>query len=115
MTMLNSKARTVLAAAFTGAFVVGFSLSATAGTRWQENHPWRTQVNHRLGNLNARINQERREGELSRGQAAALHSEVHGIRQAERAMAAGHDTHLSRGEWNALNQQENTVGRQVGR
>jgi hypothetical protein len=115
MTMLNGKTRTILAVACAGALVVGLGASASAGTRWQANHPGRTQVNHRLGNLNARINQERREGELTRAQAAALHVEVHGIRQTERAMAAGHDTHLTRSEWGALNQRENNVSHQVGR
>jgi hypothetical protein len=48
-------------------------LSAAANGHWVQNHPRRAEVNGRLANQNRRIFQERREGEISRGQALQLH------------------------------------------
>jgi hypothetical protein len=68
------------------------SLGVMAGTTglasaetWNEAHPRRAEVNGRLDNQNRRINEERREGEITRA------------------------------EQRALNQQENKVSRQIGR
>jgi hypothetical protein len=96
----------MLAAATTG---------ATAETRWERNHPRRDQVNDRLENQNRRINQEYREGELTRGQAVQLHREDHAIRQEERTMSRFDDGHITPAEQRALNQQEDAVSRQIGR
>jgi hypothetical protein len=93
----------------------GFTASAFADTPWQAAHPRREQVNHRLGNQYHRINQERREGELSRGQAARLHREDHQVRREERVMASMDHGHITRADQRALNQQENHISRQIGR
>jgi len=87
---------------------------AAAGT-WDQNHPRRAEVNGRLANQNWRINQERREGEITRGQAQALHAQDRFIRAEERFMAAQHGGHITRAEQRALNQQENGVSREIGR
>jgi len=113
--MVSSKIRWVLGAAGAAVFAASISAGAMAETRWQQNHPRRVEVNQRLGNLNARIHQERKEGEISGTQAAAMHGEVHQIRQEERGMAAANGSHLTRGEQHSLNQQENAVSAQVGR
>jgi hypothetical protein len=96
--------------------LVGASIgAASASTPWQRHHPWRVQVNQRLGNLNRRVNVERREGELTPREAGALHREDRTIRREERVMAGFNRTHLTRAEHRALNQQENALGRQIGR
>jgi hypothetical protein len=93
-----------------------FSVTGTgfAATKWQQNHPRRAEVNGRLKNQNRRIHQERKEGELSKGQAAKLHQEDHQIRQEERAMASQNGGHITKLEQRTLNQQENGVSQQIG-
>lgn len=98
-----------------GVAIAGASVGAAAANTWQYNHPWRVEVNHRLTNLNRRINVERREGELTGRQARALHREDRTIRHEERFMASFHDSHLTGAEHRALNQQENGLSRQIGR
>jgi hypothetical protein len=83
--------------------------------RWDHNHPRREEVNNRLAHQDHRINQERREGEISGREAHQLHREDHQIRREERYMAAQNGGHISRGEQQVLNQQENNVSRQIGR
>ncbi len=87
---------------------------ANAGT-WNQNHPRRAEVNARLANQNHRINQEFREGEITRGQARALHSQDRFIRSEERFMARQNGGHITRSEQRSLNQQENAVSREIGR
>jgi septal ring factor EnvC (AmiA/AmiB activator) len=94
----------------------GFAASAMADeTQWQKDHPRRTEVNKRLANQNKRIHQERKEGEITKAQAAKLHSEDHAIRQEERAMASTNHGHITKAEKKALNQQENQVSKQIGK
>jgi len=90
-------------------------LTATANGRWVQNHPRRAEVNGRLVNQNRRINQERREGEISRGQAAQLHRQDRQIRREEQLMARQNGGHITRLEQRVLNQQENQVSREIGR
>ncbi len=96
------------------ALAFGGVTGAAAETRWQGNHPRRAEVNHRLGNLNRRITAERREGELSRGQARDLRAEDRGIRGEERFDASRHGGHITRMEQARMNHQENRVSRQIG-
>jgi type II secretory pathway component PulM len=84
-------------------------------TQWQKDHPRRTEVNARLKNQNKRINQERKEGEITKTQAQQLHSEDHAIRQEERTMASTNGGHITKAEQKALNQQENQVSQQIGK
>ncbi len=96
--------------------MVGGSIAdAAAETQWERNHPRRDQVNDRLANQNRRIDQEVREGEITRGQANKLHREDHAIRQEERTMSRLNGGHITPAEQKALNQQENAVSRQIGR
>jgi hypothetical protein len=87
---------------------------ATAQTPWERSHPRRDQVNDRLANQNARINDEYREGGLTWRQAARLHREDQIIRQEERFMAHFNNGHITPAEQRALNQQLNGVSRQIG-
>jgi hypothetical protein len=90
------------------------STAATAGT-WAANHPRRAEVNHRLDNQNARIHEERREGDITGQQAQSLHAQDRAIRADERAYASDHGGHISKAEQHALNQQENIVSREIPR
>ncbi len=102
--------------------VIILSLGVVAGTAefanaetWNEAHPRRAEVNGRLNNQNHRINQERREGEITGGQARALHAQDHFIRREERFEARQNGGHITRSEQRSLNQQENAVSREIGR
>ena len=98
---------------FTTGLALGVSTSAMAG-QWANNHPRRAEVNSRLENQNRRIDKERKEGEITKGQAQELHHEDHQIRQEERDMASQNGGHITKQEQKTLNQQENAVSRQIG-
>ena len=89
--------------------------SFAAETTWQKNHPRREQVNNRLAHQNARIHKEVKEGDITKGQAAALHREDRSIRREERSMARLDRGHITRADQRALNQQENVVSKQIGK
>src|SRR3974390_607473 len=97
--------RAIAAAVLVGIMVGASVTAAMAETRWERNHPRRDQVNDRLANQNRRINNELREGEITRGQANHLHREDRSIRQEERAMARFNNGHITGAEQKALNQQ----------
>ena len=107
---MNTKLFTLGLIAFLGISTTSF---AQAG-RWDQTHPRRAEVNSRLNNQDRRIRQERREGEISRGQAARLHRQDHRIRHEERHMAARHNGHITRRNQARLNRQENRVSRRIG-
>jgi hypothetical protein len=110
MSRRNHATVLLLAAAFLGTSLA----AASAQNNWGANHPRREQVNDRLQNQNRRINQEVREGEITKGQAHQLHQEDHAIRQEERTMSKLNGGHITPAEQKSLNQQENAVSRQIG-
>ena len=113
--MFSNRLMKLAVVAFATTFVATSAGSAFAESRWDASHPRRDQVNDRLANQNRRINQERREGELTGAQARQLHREDRQIRREERFMAAQNGGHITRAEQVALNQQENAVSRQIGK
>jgi hypothetical protein len=106
--------KTATAITLVTAFAAGMTTSAVADTTWQQNHPRREQVNNRLAKQNARIHTEVKEGELTKGQAATLHKDDRQIRGEERAMASQNNSHITKQEQAALNQQENRVSNKIG-
>lgn len=88
--------------------------AAHADNQWQKKHPRREQVNDRLHRQDMRIHDERKEGDLSKSQAAALHKDDHQIRQEERDMANQNGGHITKQEKRTLNQQENQVSKDIG-
>ena len=73
----------------TAAFVnVANAADEKKDAEWQKNDPRREQVNERLANQNQRINNEVKEGDLTKAQAAGLHKQDRQIRSEERAMAS---------------------------
>ena len=108
--------RTAAAATVATIALAGLATSAFADeTQWQKDHPRRTEVNARLANQNRRINNEVKEGEISKAQAHQLHKEDHAIRQEERTMASTNNGHITKAEQRSLNQQENQVSKQIGK
>ena len=88
---------------------------AMAETQWQKDHPRRDQVNDRLANQNKRIHQERKEGEMSKAQAAKLQKEDRQVRKEERIMASQNGGHITKQEQETLNKQENAISKQIGK
>jgi len=110
---MNAKKNLLLAAmalVMAGAAVT----SASAETRFDQNHPRRAEVNARLAHENHRITTERREGEISKVKAMRMHQRAHLIRVRERHMATRHGGHITRLEKAKLNHKENRLGRHVG-
>ena len=113
--MFSIKLTKLAVVAFASTVLAASAGPAFAETPWEQSHPWRDQVNDRLQNQNRRINQEFREGELSRNQARQLHREDHFIRGEERRFASRDGGHITRGEQHFLNRQENFVSHRIGR
>jgi hypothetical protein len=111
--MLTRTRKLLTAAALTAA-IAGVAASALADTQWEKDHPRREQVNNRLANQNKRIQNEVKEGEMTKGQAAQLHKEDHNIRKEERLMAGQNGGHITKQEQKTLNQQQNKVSKQIG-
>ncbi len=110
MEKLAKKVLGIAAITVTLATIAG---TAMADTKWQQNHPRREQVNHRLGNQDKRIHQDVKNGTLTRTQAAALHNDDRQIRQEERNMASQNGGHITKAEQRVLNSQENGVSKQI--
>jgi hypothetical protein len=102
-------------AILSGVFAAGIAASAMAESQWAKDHPRRHEVNKRLDHQNRRIDKEVNEGKMSKAQARKLHKEDHQIRQEERDMASQNGGHITKQEQHVLNQQENAVGKQIGR
>ena len=108
------KFRNILIAAMGLTMAAGAASTASAATGWQDQHPARAEVNHRLANQNHRIREARRDGELNARQAHRLHRADYRIRMEERRMAMRHHGHLTRGEQMRLNHQENRLSHRIG-
>ena len=96
--------------------LLGLTNSAFAqDSKWDKNHPRRDQVNDRLANQHARINNKVEDGKMSRAEASRLHKEDHSIRKEERRMASKDDGHITKADQNRLNPRANHVSRQIRR
>ena len=93
----------------------GLMLGGTsfAENQWQENHPGRAKINHRLRHQNHRIEAGEKHGQISEQEEESLHAQQQNIHNQEVQDAAAHNGHLTRGERKQLNQEENAVNRQI--
>jgi len=92
---------------------VAMADTAPASGQWQQTHPRRAEVNHRLQNQDNRIHADVKDGQLTKQQAGALHKDDRQIRREERRMAARDHGHITKGEQAKLNSQENSVSAQI--
>jgi hypothetical protein len=111
--MLNSARKTMTFAAAIVAFAALVGIASADETTWQKDHPRRAEVNARLANQNKRINNDVKNGTLSKSQAAQLHHEDHQVRQEERDMASQNGGHITKSEQRVLNQQQNGISNQI--
>jgi len=99
--------------AFAVAFSAGVASNAMAETQWNKDHPRRHEVNHRLANQNRRIDHKVADGQMTKGQAAALHKDDRQVRQEERDMAHQDGSHITKQEDRTLNHQENQLSKDI--
>jgi hypothetical protein len=107
--------RKSIVAALAALVVAGAATPSFAETSWERNHPRRDQVNDRIANQFRRISQERREGELTRGQAHWLRQQDRHILAQERADARWNGGYITRGQQAHFNRELNGVSREIGR
>ncbi len=101
-------------AVMSASLALGSAVGATASP-WQDHHPRRVEVNHRLEKQNIRVNRNLHKGRITPAQAAYLHHKTHMIRMRERHDARLHGGHLTGRELARLNHRENRVSRQIYR
>lgn len=107
--------RNAVVAAIGLAVLMGSAADASAATSWEVHHPRRDQVIDRLHNQFRRISEERREGELTYGQARYLRNEDRAIFHREQFDARSNGGYITPAQQHALNQDENRVSNQIGR
>jgi hypothetical protein len=98
-----------------GAGLTLCGVASASAAPWQDTHPRRVEVNHRLAHQDMRINRALHEGKITRHQAARLHREDRMMRREERRDAAFHGGHITLREQARLNHQENRVSGQLHR
>jgi hypothetical protein len=109
--IFQSRGRLILATSLTTLLAT----SCTASFAWggfAANHPRRAEVLGRDNHINNRINNDR--GQLG-GHYGQLKSEDRAIRQQEQADARFNGGHITKGEQNQLNHEENHVNNQIRR
>ena len=84
-----------------------------AGTTFADAGVRRAQVNERLANQNLRIDKERSSGTITGAQAKFLHEQDHNLRVEEKTFAKSDGGHITKPEQHLLNQQENSVSKQI--
>lgn len=95
---------------------VGFTaiaLPSSAQQKFDKTHPRRAQVNSRLNNQNARVDNKVANGKMSKGEAAKIHSQDHSIRKEERRDAAANNGHITKAEQQHINHQQNQVNKEI--
>jgi hypothetical protein len=102
-----------LAIVFLGLGMVFSAAASASAATWNQTHPRRAEVNHRLAVQNARIRHGVKDGSITPQEAAQLHAEDRAIRSEERADAAQHDGHITKAEQHQLNQEENQASRDI--
>lgn len=96
------------------ALTIGLAVPAAAAP-WAHAHPRQAQVLARTHHQIARINHERREGDLTGAEARALRSSTRAIAQQTRAYARSNGGYITHAEQRQLNRQLNVQSRAIGR
>ena len=85
---------------------------APAGN-FDKTHPRRAQVNSRLQNQNARVDNKVADGKMSKGEAAKIHGQDKAIHHEEKRDAAANGGHITKAEQKHINKQENHVSKEI--
>ncbi|WP_298670212.1 hypothetical protein [uncultured Sphingomonas sp.] len=95
--------------------IAGLSTAASAETRWGRHHPRQHEVLKRAHHQIARINHERREGEITGAQARADRATDRAIMRQDHADARANGGYITRAEQRQLNAEENAQSRTIGK
>ena len=83
------------------------------GSKFAKDHPRRNEVNKRVANQRARINQGVKSGKLTQQQGKQLKADDRAIKQQEHADVKANGGHLTKSEQKQFNQEENTDSRLI--
>jgi hypothetical protein len=102
---MKTPIRTTLALAVMTAAgaLAGNAFAADSG--WDQAHPARTQINHRIEHQHQRIEQAVHEGRMRPRKAERLRAITRDVRAQEQAMASRHGGHLNAPERDRLNRE----------
>jgi len=89
------------------------SASVFAQNNFDQTHPRRAEVNSRLQNQNARVDNKVANGKMSKGEAAKIHAQDHAIHNEEKRDAAANHGHITKAEQQHINKQENHVSQEI--
>jgi hypothetical protein len=106
------KTKLILAIATAASLLVG-AADANAAT-WSHRHPRQAQVLHREHHQLARINAERRHGEITGRQARAMRASDRAIARQDHADARANGGYITRTQQHQLNGEENAQSRAIG-
>lgn len=95
--------------------LLGSAATPALAGPWVRHHPRQAEVLGRTHHQVARINEERREGDLTGSQARALRAQDRAIAQEDHADARANGGHITKSEQHQLNQQLNAESRVIGR
>ena len=101
--------------AILGSLTLATMLAAPASASWVHAHPRQTQVLARSHHQIARINEQRREGEITGAQARALRAGTRAIAYNTLANAQANGGYITRAEQRQANWQLNAQSRAIGR
>ncbi len=83
------------------------------GSKFAQDHPRRNEVNKRVANQRARINQGVKSGKLTQQQSKQLKADDRAIKQQEHADVKANGGHLTQSEQKQFNQEENANSRLI--
>ena len=83
------------------------------GSKFATQHPRRNQVNKRVANQRARINQGVKSGKLTQAQAGQLRANDNAIKAQEHADVKANGGHLTGAQAKQINQEENANSRMI--
>ena len=79
-----------------------------------KDHPRVNQVNGRIDNQEKRITEERKEGEITKGQARQDRKNLKKVNRQKHAMRKADGGHLTKGDQKQLNKELNQNSKQIG-
>jgi hypothetical protein len=83
------------------------------GGKFADKHPRRNQVNGRVNNQRSRISQGAKNGSMTKGQARADRKQINKMKSQEHADVAANGGHLTKGEQQHFNREENAESRKI--
>ena len=103
-----------IAIACAGAATLIVAANPAMAATWAQKHPRQHQVLAREHNQIRRINAERREGEITAGQARALRAGDRAIARQDHADARANGGYITKGQQRQLNAEENAQSAAIG-